>query len=188
MDICMRFGCGCLSLYPTFRLSLCDMCHGNNTHGGWRLLLVSEQQLMAKQREGKLTAFSPHSHTNTPCSHSRLLIGIPLCEVSSKVLHLAGHCSYGSGWGTDLPCRCNYQPLDSLWGTLLTMKSNDGCVFESDYCFIRCSVHYLNSQQCTSIMLVSIEVIFFFKCMRLFFYYMSCYSCTEGILEHSLLK
>lgn len=129
----------------------------------WRLLLVSVQQLIAMQRAGNLTAFLPHSHTNTPCRHSCLLIGIPPCagKLSSKVLHLAGHCFYSAAWGIDLPCCSNYLSPDSLRGTLLTVKSNDGCVFKSDYYFIRCCVHYLNAQQsthvCTSIMLVSID-------------------------------
>lgn len=87
-------------------------------------MLVSVRQLTAKQRVGHITAFLPHSHTNTPGSHSCVLIGIPPCasELSSKVLHLAGHCSCSAVWRIDLPCCCNYQSPDSVWGTLLEIK------------------------------------------------------------------
>lgn len=129
------------SLHHMFCLSLCDMCHAN-AHEGW-ILLVRVRQLIAKQRVGNIIAFLPHSHTNTLCRHSWLLIGIPpcACELSTKVLHLAGQ------WPPLLLLFLDSRQFVRHWLLLLTMKSNDSCVFESDYYLIRCPVHYLNSQQ-----------------------------------------
>lgn len=89
------------SLHHMFCLSLSDMCHAN-AHEGW-ILLVRARQLIAKQRVGNITAFLPHSHTNTLQTFRLVPVNYQLkCCILLAI---------------DLPCRCYSQSLDSLWGT-----------------------------------------------------------------------